>query len=142
MESEPIVPADSCPTSVPAGLIAANPGVVDQQRRGKPRVWESAEFEVTAYCPCEICCGEFADGVTASGQSVYGPVTHWVAADAKYPFGTCFRIPGYNEGRPVVVLDRGGAITGNKIDCYFPDHKSALRFGRQKLIVEYLTGEE
>ena len=25
------------------------------------------EFVITAYCPCSQCCGEWADGITASG---------------------------------------------------------------------------
>ncbi|MCP4410621.1 MAG: hypothetical protein GY807_23355, partial [Gammaproteobacteria bacterium] len=93
-----------------------------------------------AYCPCEKCCGEYADGITASGQDVNGPVRHWIAAPARYPFGTAFRIPGYNSGRPVVVLDRGGAIKGNKLDLYFPTHAEALEWGRRIITVEVSKG--
>jgi len=103
--------------------------------------WTTKVFEVTAYCPCEICCSPHADRVTASGMSVDGPVKHWVAAPDKYPFGTVMRIPGYARGRPVCVLDRGGAITGNRLDVYFSTHEAALKFGRQKLFVEILTQE-
>jgi len=27
-------------------------------------------MRVTAYCSCEICCGEYSDGVTASGHVI------------------------------------------------------------------------
>jgi 3D (Asp-Asp-Asp) domain-containing protein len=104
--------------------------------------WTKIVCNVSAYCPCEICCGEYADGVTASGQDVNGPVRHWIAAPARYPFGTVFRIPGYDSGRPVCVLDRGGAIKGNKLDLYFPTHTEALGWGRQIITVEVLKGIE
>ena len=104
--------------------------------------WVSAEFDVSAYCaPCDICCKGANDGVTASGNRVDGPIRHWIAADASFPFGTVFRIPGYNLGRPVVVLDRGGAITGNRLDVYFSTHQAALNWRRRKLTCEYLKGE-
>lgn len=86
---------------------------------------------VTSYCPCELCCGSFADGVTASGH-VIQPGDKFVAADPSIPFGTLLDVPGYGI---VPVLDRGGAIEGNKIDVYMPDHDSALRFGRKQLHV-------
>ena len=46
------------------------------------------------------------------------------------------RIPGYNGGRAVPVLDRGGAIRGNKLDLFFPTHQAALKGGRRTLTVE------
>ena len=93
-------------------------------------------MDVTAYCPCAKCCGPKAQGLTASGK----PVTHnggvFVAADTrKLPFGTKLTIPGYGDGRAVEVIDRGGAIKGDKIDVFFPTHAEALRWGRQKIAV-------
>jgi len=123
------------------GKIPVDPPVEQTRPEGKPGVWASAVFTVTAYCPCEKCCGEFADGITASGMPVDGPVTHFLAAPLKIPFGTVFRIHGYNDGAPVVVLDRMPG-DGNKIDCYFADHNSALRFGRQILTVKYWKQEK
>ncbi len=89
-------------------------------------------FEVTAYCPCELCCGKWADGITASGEYAEG---FFVAAPPEYPFKTLMAVPGYNEGKPVEVLDRGGAIKGNKLDVFFPTHQEAKNWGRQKLKV-------
>jgi 3D (Asp-Asp-Asp) domain-containing protein len=88
---------------------------------------------VTAYCPCAKCCGRYADGITASGQPVTANRGRFVAADRSLPFGTLVSVPGYNEGRPVPVLDRGGAIRGNHLDVFFPTHAEALRWGRQTL---------
>jgi 3D (Asp-Asp-Asp) domain-containing protein len=92
-------------------------------------------MEVTAYCPCPKCCGENAQGITASGHDVSYNNSHFVAADTEVlPFGTKLVIPGY-AGAPVEVIDRGGAIKGNKLDVFFPTHEEALQWGRQFLDV-------
>ncbi len=93
------------------------------------------EMEVTAYCPCKKCCGPKAQGLTASGKRVSHNDGQFVAADKRYKFGTKLLIPGYASGKSVEVLDRGGAIKGNKLDVYFPSHTEALKWGRQKLTV-------
>ena len=95
--------------------------------------WET--IEVTAYCSCAKCCGEWAskrpNGIvyTASGAEAVEGVT--VAADkSKYPFGTVLYIEGLGER---IVQDVGGAIKGNRVDVYFNNHEDALAFGRQTL---------
>jgi 3D (Asp-Asp-Asp) domain-containing protein len=88
-------------------------------------------MNVSAYCPCEKCCGDWADGFFADGSPVGGKA---VAADTSiYPFGTTFNVPGYGVA---VVKDRGGAIKGNKLDLYFPSHQEALNWGRKFITVE------
>ncbi len=86
-------------------------------------------FEVTAYCPCERCCGDWSDGATASGYAIR-PGDRFVAADPGIPFGKVLDVPGYGV---VPVLDRGGAITGKKLDAFFPTHAEALEWGRQTI---------
>jgi 3D (Asp-Asp-Asp) domain-containing protein len=93
-------------------------------------------MEVTAYCACVKCCGPKAQGITASGK----PVTHnggrFVAADTSVlPFGKKIVVPGYADGEKVQVLDRGGAIKGNKLDLFFASHDEARAWGRQQLDV-------
>jgi len=93
-------------------------------------------MEVTAYCPCPRCCGPQAQGITASGKSVEYNSGKFIAADTRLlPFGTRVSIPGYHEGQPVEVIDRGGAIKGNKLDVFFPTHEEALQWGRQTVTV-------
>jgi len=38
-------------------------------------------------------------------------------------------VPGYNNDKPIKVLDRGGAIRGNKLDVFFNSHQQALKWG-------------
>lgn len=99
---------------------------------------------VTAYSPDEQSCGPFADGLTATLHSVKVNGTKFVAADTRLlPFGSLVTVPGYDDGHIVPVLDRGGAIKGNKLDLMFPTHEEARQWGRQRLQVviwEYADG--
>lgn len=96
-------------------------------------------MEVTAYCPCPKCCGPQAQGITASGKTVDYADGRFVAADTRLlPFGTRVSVPGYHDGQPVEVIDRGGAIKGNKLDVYFPSHQTALEWGRRQVPVTIL----
>ena len=90
--------------------------------------WTTISMRVTAYCPCEQCCGDWADGVTANGH-VIEPGDCFVAADLRYDFGTEMLIEGYNSSSSVKVFDRGGAIKGNKLDVFFHTHQAALEWG-------------
>ena len=88
------------------------------------------EANVSAYCPCEKCCEQWADGITASGKPAEGKL---IAAPRNYPFGTVMDVPGYGRA---AVEDRGGAIEGNKLDLLFPTHQEALEWGRQYVTVK------
>ena len=93
-------------------------------------------MEVTAYCPCKLCCGLRAHGVTASGKSVGHNRGRFVAADTDVlPFGTRVSIPGYHDGKPVPVIDTGSAISGHRLDVFFRSHATAEAWGRQMLRV-------
>lgn len=93
--------------------------------------WESlGTYTITAYCPCEICCGQWADGITASGEPATEGVT--IAASNELEFGTVVRI----DGHEYTVQDRGRAITGNRMDLYFENHDDALAWGVQTKEVE------
>jgi len=108
----------------------------------KPR---TLTMEVTAYCPCKKCCGRNARGLTASGFKVTHNAGLFVAADtALLPFHTRVLIPGYAGEKAVPVLDRGGAIKGNRIDVFFPTHQQALEWGRRTIevtVVENLKSQ-
>ena len=98
-------------------------------------------FTATAYCSCKKCCDKDPSskwyGITASGRKA-----RWgtVAVDRRLiGLGTMLRI----EGFPKTIFradDVGGAIKGKHIDLWFPSHRKALEFGRQKLVVELISG--
>jgi len=93
------------------------------------------EMNVSAYCLCEKCCEKWSKVYprrTASGHIIKKD-DKFVAAPKNYKFGTTMNIKGYGI---VKVLDRGGAIKGNKLDLFFSAHKEALKWGRRKIIVE------
>lgn len=80
-------------------------------------------YKITAYCACSACCGK-SNGITASGTKATAGRT--IAADTSVlPFGTQVVI----DGHTYTVEDRGGAISGNKIDVFFNSHSEALNFG-------------
>ncbi|CAN5346583.1 hypothetical protein BH09PLA1_BH09PLA1_25480 [soil metagenome] len=94
-------------------------------------------MQVTAYCPCKKCCGPNAQGITASGKDISYNDGRFVAADTRnLPFGTKLIIEGYHNTQPVEVIDRGGAIKGDKLDVFFPTHQEALEWGRQTIEVK------
>ena len=85
-------------------------------------------YKITAYCPCSKCCGK-TTGRTASGTQATAGRT--VAASSKFAFGTKLNIGGHIY----TVEDRGGAITGNKIDIFVNSHAEALQWGVRYLPV-------
>lgn len=67
------------------------------------------------------------EGVTiAADWSVYSP-------------GTILYIEDIGER---TVQDRGGAISGQKIDVFFNSHEDALRFGRQEVRIKVISDTE
>ena len=113
---------------------------------GRPiRPVRSMAMLVTAYSPDERSCGQFADGITASGYSVLTNAMKLAAADTSVlPFGTLLSVPGYHDSRAVPVLDRGGVIKGHRLDVLFPTHEAALQWGVRRLEVtmwEYADGQ-
>ena len=85
-------------------------------------------YKITAYCSCSKCCGK-STGMTASGTRATAGKT--VAASSKFAFGTKLNI----NGHIYTVEDRGGAISGNRIDIYVNSHSEALQWGVKYLPV-------
>ena len=101
-------------------------------------------YRVTAYCSGKCCCGEYSDGITASGHTIEKG-DRFVAAPPELAFGTMILIPGYNDSKPVEVRDRGSAIQGNRLDVFFggkDGHERAKVWGVQKLEIEIISRSE
>ena len=101
-----------------------------------PRSVSLGEYRVSAYCPCKACCNKNPDHplflVTNSEYKIrFGD--RLVAAPSAIAFLTVLDIPGY--GSAVPVLDRGGAIKGQRLDVLFyersPDNRTDLQYSHQ-----------
>lgn len=80
-------------------------------------------FNLTYYCPCEVCC-DVQTGITATGTPVVEGQT--IAVDPSViPYGTKVII----NGHVFTAEDCGGAIRKNRIDIYVNDHERALALG-------------
>lgn len=95
-------------------------------------------FEITGYCPCRKCCGNFSSEVTGKSPSTSTGVVpvqgRTIAVDPRViPYGTKV----YIDGHEYVAEDCGGAIKGNRIDMYFNSHQEALVWGRKHIEVTY-----
>jgi 3D (Asp-Asp-Asp) domain-containing protein len=127
IKAEPTKPATNSAALMP--LPSKSEDEEKAETKSEPSdEWRIVRMKVTGYCPCARCCGQYSDGITANGHKIQ-PGDTFVAADKRYSFGTEMVIEGYNDGRPVKVLDRGGAIQGNKLDAFFHTHQQALEWG-------------
>ncbi len=90
-------------------------------------------MQATAYDPGPASCGKWADGRTATGMRAGHGV---VAVDPKViKLGTRLYIEGYGFA---VAGDVGGAIKGNRIDLGCDTRRTALNFGRRKVVVHII----
>ncbi len=141
--SSEVAPAIARPALQPAPLPAMPASVsraVEDEAptfNGRPlRKARTMAMTVTAYSPDERSCGKWADGKTASGYSVWTNGMKLVAADTRLlPFNSIISVPGYHQGKPVPVLDRGGAIKGHRLDVLYPTHEVAMQWGVQEIEV-------
>lgn len=100
------------------GEVSSSPSYPVTQSPSHHGLWR-----VTAYCPCRVCCGPRACGVTASGRPAAGKL---FAAPPEVPFGTRLYVPGYGWA---TCADRGGAIQGRRLDVLMPTHQAAKDWG-------------
>ena len=95
------------------------------------------EFVLTAYCPCEKCCGEYGVNrpIDENGDLiVYG--AYGQRLEAGVSIATDPNVIGFNQdvyinGAVYKAHDTGGNIKGNQIDIYMAGHDEAVEFGVQ-----------
>jgi 3D (Asp-Asp-Asp) domain-containing protein len=104
----------------------------------EPTYIDLGEYIVTAYCPCEKCCGKWAKN--RPNGIVYGAygieLVEGVSVAAPFPEGTVLVI----EGREYIVHDKTAEwivrrYNGKIVDIYFGSHQKALEFGKKALEV-------
>lgn len=79
------------------------------------------ECVVTYYCPCEQCCGKWADGLTATGLPAEPGI---VAVDpGVIPLGSTVII----DGQKYLAADTG--VTGKHVDVCLADHAATVEAG-------------
>ena len=94
----------------------------------------------TAYCPCEICCGLWAEfGLTSEG---YKAGRGSIAIDPQsgpLKMGQRVYIEGYGSG---ICNDTGSAIKGWRVDLGFDEgeHDKALEYGIELVKVYLIEG--
>lgn len=95
------------------GVLVGTPVAASSDANLKPL----GTFRITHYCPCSICCGPWANGITSTG--VTATTNHTIAVDpSQIPYGSKVVI----NGQVYVAEDCGGAIKTNCIDIYVATH--------------------
>lgn len=93
-------------------------------------------FICTAYEASEVSCGKWADGITSEGVPVGLGIA---AADHRIlPPGTILYV--HKLCAYFIVMDKGGAIKGNRLDLYTIDVRSARQFGILESRVSIIRG--
>ena len=83
------------------GVQIGTPVAVSSEATLKPL----GTFKITHYCPCSICCGPWANGITASG--VTATTNHTIAVDpSQIPYGSKVVINGQVYVAEAVQLSR------------------------------------
>ena len=96
------------------GVKVGTPVAVSSDATLKPL----GTFKITHYCPCSICCGPWANGITSTG--VTATTNRTIAVDpTQIPYGSKVVI----NGQVYVAEDCGGAIKHNCIDIYVATHQ-------------------
>ena len=95
------------------------------------------EYTITAYCPCEICCGQYSYtnyAIGSSGKKLQP--NHSVASPL--PLNTKLIINGniytVEDTTADYIVDR---YDSKIIDIYFTDHNQALQFGKHDNVPVY-----
>lgn len=91
------------------------------------------EYVITAYCPCEMCCGEWAKNRPNGKVIVNGIELRWGSCASPLPQGTVVFVEGVgqftvHDSTADWIVDK---YDGKIIDIYFETHEEAVRFGKK-----------
>lgn len=125
-QQQQLAPDPGIPDQPVTPPVSPNPGPQqpDPGNPAPPSGTSLGVFKITHYCPCSLCCGEYSNGITASGTTAQAGRT--IAVDPSLiPLGSSVIINGHTY----VAEDTGGAIKGNRIDIFVSSHSEALASG-------------
>ncbi|MCD7803540.1 MAG: 3D domain-containing protein [Oscillospiraceae bacterium] len=133
--------ADPQETTETSEVLAASVTTEETLTEEAPELISLGEFTVTAYCPCEICCGVWSeehpsrigtDYVQKTASGTIPTAGRTIGVDPEViPYGTTVII----DGHEYIAEDTGSALEGNTIDIFFDTHEEALEYGRQTVEV-------
>lgn len=92
--------------------------------------------EVTAYCACRLCCGQWAIRKPETASGTIPTQGRTVAGPRAVRFGTRVLIEGVGVR---VVEDRLARKFDGRWDVFYDDHAAAKAFGKRKLRVTILS---
>lgn len=97
------------------------------------RAWDTIEnVRVTYYCPCRKCCGQNAQGITATGTVATEGRT--VAVDPSViPLGSEVEMFGH------VYIAEDTGVTGYTVDIFLDSHDECIRRGIETITVHVRT---
>ena len=131
--------ANACEKTETPVIAQATPEVEEVE---EPEEVETIEFvdlgnyTITAYCGCEICCGQWSSYPVIGAGGV--ELIEGVHCASPLPLGTIVEISGVGI---LEVQDRTSEWIADKyndriIDVYFETHEDALKFGKRTLNVK------
>ncbi|CAG9620507.1 LysM peptidoglycan-binding and 3D domain-containing protein [Sutcliffiella rhizosphaerae] len=125
-------PAEETPTEAPVEEVPAEEAPAEEEEAAAdPEVAQELTMTATAYtATCEGC-----SGITATGINLLeNPDMKVISVDPNViPLGSIVWVEGYGEA---IAGDTGGAIVGNKIDIFIPNHQDAVNYGVQEVLVK------
>ncbi len=124
-------PAEEPVTEEPAEEAPAEEPAQEEETAADPEVAQELTMTATAYtASCEGC-----SGITATGINLLeNPDMKVISVDPDViPLGSKVWVEGYGEA---IAGDTGGAIKGNKIDIFIPEHQDAVNYGVQEVQVK------
>lgn len=115
--------------------IKVTPQVREKANPQHPEIKPLGTYTVTAYCPCRICCGKWADnrpnGKVVGSKGV--ELKEGFSVASSLPDGVKIKIDGLGiyEVHDTPSTSIAKKYDNKIIDVYFENHQEAKEFGRQ-----------
>lgn len=140
----PAYPEDAGGSVGPNAAFDDAPDAPADYNSGK---YQQVTARLTAYCTCEICCGKWSGGPTASGAYPKQGQTIALDREAAQDLGLTFGARIAIDGKEFIYQDSGGSPMNNAyhqtgylpIDVFFQNHADAQAFGVKVVPVYILS---